>query len=201
MGQAQCIMHHTTRYGHTALYNASLKKTAFIGCLKYLHRLLCWERNQARCLPLAPTQRQRLPLQNPASCNHIARVPDTRLSTQNQFWKMFVLSAFCFPELRLWLYHHVSSQIVVRGLDVGSAREAAVLDSQTRHVSPPSGGANMLLLLLPDQNAKAETQLNTCLLCSLWHNDTHIHTAVDRIHTEFVARLPLILFSVNIHQA
>lgn len=115
-------------------------------CPKYLHRLQWCQSNEARCLTLAQKPRQMLHLPNPPSCNHSSGELDTRLSTQNQSWKIFVLSAFCFPELRLWLYHHVSSQIVVRGLDIGSAREAAVLESQTTHLSPPSGGANMLLL-------------------------------------------------------
>lgn len=115
-------------------------------CPKYLHRLQWCHSNEARCLTLAQKPRQMLHLPNPPSCNHSSGELDTRLSTQNQSWKIFVLSAFCFPELRLWLYHHVSSQIVVRGLDIGSAREAAVLESQTTHLSPPSGRANMLLL-------------------------------------------------------
>lgn len=88
-----------------------------------------------------------------------------------------VLSAFCFPELWLWLYHHVSLQIVVRGLDVSSAREAAVLDSQTMHVSPPSGGANMLLLCCQTRTQSWNTVKHVPIMQS-WHNDTHVHTTV-----------------------
>lgn len=128
----------------------------------------------------------------PPSCNHSSSEPDTHLSTQIEFWKMFVLTAFCLPELRLWLYHHVSSQIAVRGLEVGSAREAAVLDSQTRHVSPPYGGANMSVLRCQTPKCKVETQLQTTTLQApaQWrtHTHMHVHTCVRSLPTNTCLR-------------
>lgn len=90
------------------------------------------------------------------------------------------MSAFCFPEPRIRLYHHVSSQIVVRGLDVGSAREAAVLVSQTRRVSPPSGAGSAAR---PEH--KLETQLHVPAMhthsCLRWYSFRICHKAVYNI--------------------